>query len=597
MTNFIIFSGRSTLLELPLGTSRGETSFEVQETARIGFEVDDYDERVTYQILIGDIPLSEEPQEGRTRLEWASSPCLDGASGITPISLRDARNGTVLARSLALVEPSKLSATAYEIMFDDMRRISVELLLDLISKSRLALSEGTPPRHGGVQPLTARLELSQIRRFWQRFSSVLAEILEEPHVELRNGTSIRRPKPGERLSVGVLRRFAQQGLRARDAVLLGGLLELPTVMPNRDIRENRVIVGFIDLLQRRAERSLKRAREERDMRLGKLHGYGPHDAALTRFVQRREGPKIAKLQEIVEASEEVVTEMRRAIGSFAVPVKRIALQDLLESFEGAFFRSHPQYSRAARLMRKFLDNTSIVVEQGETEGAKSIETIFEQWVFFQVSASLQAAGLSCISHNSIFEPIARDRFSVDLDRNAAILFEAPDKRMVRLRYEPTILPRQAAQGIDSLYRGHSVSPWTPDIVLEILKPGDDPRDYRLAYAAVIDAKYTAVGHVWDRLQRIEKYREIRSVGTDSQIARQVWVAAPIFASLQPRDEAITWSAEGEVGADPFDVILGVIGADPADSYRTATIFKAFVLGLLKHSEKYVNATSLERGIS
>ena len=229
-------------------------------------------------------------------------------------------------------------------------------------------------------------------------------------------------------------------------------------------------------------------------------------------------------------------------------------------------------------------------EQGDAEGAKSIETIFEQWVFFQVSAALQAAGLTCISHNSIFEPISRDRFAVDLDRNAAIDFETSDNRIVRLRYEPTILPQQAARGIDSLYRGHSVSPWTPDIVLEIFVPGADPRDYRLAYAVVIDAKYTTERNVWDRLQSIEKYREIRSVETDSQIARQVWVAAPITASLRPRDEAVTWSANGEVGADPFDVILGVIGSDPADRNQTGATLKAFVLGALEHSRDYARVT-------
>src|SRR5690606_8315127 len=162
---------------------------------------------------------------------------------------------------------------------------------------------------------------------------------------------------------------------------------------------------------------------------------------------------------------------------------------------------------------------------------------------------------SCISHNSIFEPIARDRFSVDLDRNAAIDFEAPDKRIVRLRYEPTILPREAAQGMDSLYRGNSASPWTPDIVLEILAPSADLRDSRLAYAAVMDTKYTTAGNVWDRLEKIEKYREIRSVDTDGQIARQVWVVAPISASLQPRDGAVTWSTSSDVSADAFDVIL------------------------------------------
>ena len=164
MTQFIVFSGRSTLIAVPLGIPRNEVSFEVEETARIGFEVDDYDERVNYQILIGDIPLSEEPRESRRCIEWLASPCLDGALGITPISLRDAQNGDVLARAFALVEPNKLSANAYERMLNDMQRISVELLLDLISKSRVALSRGLPLRRDGLQPLTARVELGQIRR-------------------------------------------------------------------------------------------------------------------------------------------------------------------------------------------------------------------------------------------------------------------------------------------------------------------------------------------------------------------------------------------------------------------------------------------------
>ena len=121
-------------------------------------------------------------------------------------------------------------------------------------------------------------------------------------------------------------------------------------------------------------------------------------------------------------------------------------------------------------------------------------------------------------------------------------------------------------------------------------PSEDLRDYRLAYAAVIDAKYTTSENVWDRLQTIEKYREIRSVDTNNQIARQVWVAAPIPTSLQPRDEAVTWSANGEVGANPFDVILGIIGADPADRDQTGVTLKAFVLGLLEHSQEYARST-------
>ncbi len=594
MTRFIVFTGRSTLLEIPVGGAQSVQSFEVQETTRIGFEVEDHDERVTYQITIGDIPIAEPPQERRSRLEWQASPCLDGASGVTPISLRDAATGEVLARTLALVEPSKLSEVAYDAMLEDMRRISVELLLDLISKSRLALAQLPSSGEAGVKPLTARLELSQIRRFWKRFSPVIADILEDPHTELRPIQTTRQLRPGERLTPDVLRRFAQRGLSAREAVRSGGLVELATTVQVRNTRENRVLVAFMDLLRRRVKRSLRRARSEREMRLAQKRSYGSADAALVRFIQLREDPKIARLREIVDACEGTMSEIHRAIQSFAVPVTRMGRQDFLASFNGPFFRSHPKYARAARLMLAFLNNTAIVVEQGDAEGAKSIETIFEQWVFFQVSAALQAAGLSCISHNSIFEPIARDRFSVDLDRNAAIDFEAGDKRIVRLRYEPTILPREAAQGMDSLYRGNSASPWTPDIVLEILAPSADLRDYRLAYAAVIDAKYTTVGNVWDRLEKIEKYREIRSVDTDGQIARQVWVVAPISASLQPRDGAVTWSTNGDVSADAFDVILGVLGADPADRDQTGATLKAFILGLLTHSAEYAEATRRQK---
>lgn len=591
MTRFIIFSGRSTLLELQLGTSQGVPSFEVQETARIGFEVDDHDERVVYQIMIGDISLAEEPREHRTRLEWPASPCLDGASGITPISLRDAASGTVLARSLALVEPSKLSANAYEGMFADMRRVSVELLLDLISKSRLSLAQRTSSRDGAAQPLTARLELSQIRRFWQSFSRILAEILEDPHVELRNRRMIRRPKGGDSLTPEVIRRFAQRGIGAREAVRSGGLVELLTAMPDRNTQENRALVAFIEVLRRRVGRSLERARAERDMRVAKVRDPGPGDAALSRFIHRREEPKITKLQEVIDACEGVITEMNRAIINFGVPVTKMGRQDFLRIFDGSFFRSHPLYSRASRLIQGFLNNTAIVVEQGDAEGAKSIETIFEQWVFFQISAALKAVGAKCISHNSIFEPIARDRFAVDLDRNAAIEFEAPDGRLVRLRYEPMILPEQAARGVDPLYRGHSTLPWTPDIVLEIFVQGSTQRDYQLAYALVIDAKYTAAGNVWDRLEKVEKYTEIRSFETGGQIVRQVWVAAPIKASLRPRDKAVTWSEAGEVGANPMDVILGVVGTDPADRDQTEATLKAFVLGVLEHSRGFTSLTT------
>ncbi len=594
MTRFIVFSGRAKLLDVPLGGPTVPATFEVTETTRIGFEVEEHDENTSYEVFIGDFPLAEnvQPQEHRSRLEWPASACLDGASGVTPILLRDASTGSVLVRLYALVEPSKLSAIAYERMFDDVRQVSIELLLDLVSKSRVAVSRGLPVQRNSLQALTARVELTQIRRFWHVYSAILSDVFDEPHLELRRGLAVRMLHSGERLDASVLRGFAHRGLRPRQALRTGTLLELPTALPSRDTLENRTIVAFIDLLCRRVERSLMRAREERDTRAASIAVHGETGSALRRFFQLREAPKIAKLQEVIDSAETLLTNMRRAIRVFAVPVSRMLPRDFFDGFNTPVFRSHPRYSLAAQMMRGFLRNTAIVVEQGDSEGAKPIETIYEQWVFFQICAALRDAGLTCVSHNSIFEPIARDRFSVDLDRNAAITFEAPDKRIVRLRYEPTILPHDAAQGIDSIYRGRSESPWTPDIVLEILKPRDDPRDYRLVYAAVIDAKYTTAGNTENRLEGIEKYREIRSVETGDQIARQVWVVAPIKASLRPRDEAITWSAAGDIGANPLDVILGIVGSDPGSPIDTREMLRAFILGTLNHAESFASATDL-----
>lgn len=593
MTKFIIYSYHSSLDEVIIGTSQ-QSYFEVPETKHIGFEVDDYNENITYQIMIGDFPINE-PNIYRRRIGWPISSYLDGASGITPITLREQSTGAVLAQSVALVEADKLSTNTYKIMFDDIRRISVELLLDLVSKSRMTLSWNEPIQFNRVQPLTARLELSQIRRFWDRFAPILVDILEEPYIELRSSTTIRRIKPGEKFKPINLQYFVQLGLRNHDVIHSDRLFVLPTTMPDRNVQENKVVIGFIDILRRRMERSLKRARSERDQCISCLYNDENNNATLKRFLQRREEPKITKLQEIIESSEVVISEMRRIMYGFSIPVKVVSREKIFKCFERPIFSHHPKYSHAARLMRGFLRNTSIIVEQGDAEGAKPIETIFEQWVFFQVSAALQAAGLSCISHNSIFEPIARDRFSVDLDRNAAIEFEAPDKRIVRLRYEPTILPQHSAQGVDTLYRGQSSSPWIPDIVLEVLVPATGQRDYRLAYATVIDAKYTTARNVLSRLEDIAKYRNIRSLDTERQIARQVWVAAPIEAQLQPHDDSITWSSDGEINAKWDDFILGVIGTDPADPDQTSLILKAFIMGILKHAELYALSNNL--GIS
>ena len=121
------------------------------------------------------------------------------------------------------------------------------------------------------------------------------------------------------------------------------------------------------------------------MRAASITMHGETDSALRRFVQLREGPKIAKLLEAIDSAETLLDNMRRAMRVFAVPVSRMLPRDFFDGFDTPVFRSHPRYSLVAQMMRGFLRNTAIVVEQGDSEGAKSIETIYEQWVFFQIA--------------------------------------------------------------------------------------------------------------------------------------------------------------------------------------------------------------------
>jgi len=183
-----------------------------------------------------------------------------------------------------------------------------------------------------MQPLTPRLELSRIRRLWDSLSPILVDILKDPHIELRQSRAIRRPRPGERFTPDVVRRFTQRGLHPRDAVRDGVPVELPTAIPDRNTRENGAIVAFMGPYWA-AGRPQPEVRSGRT-RHAKIRGVGTDDPALARFFQQREEPKIARLEEIVDAREGALTELRRAMRSFAVPVSRMGRQNLLASFNG-----------------------------------------------------------------------------------------------------------------------------------------------------------------------------------------------------------------------------------------------------------------------
>lgn len=602
MKTFVIFSKNGNSLfevefpSLDFGRPQAPRSVRLRETDHIGFEVTEPGD-AAYDVSIGDRSLAQiDAQRGLARrlrrsVEWEAAAWLDGAKGITPISLRFSQSPDCLVQVNALVEPSKLTLAAYDQMFLEISRISIDLLLDLISKSRLSLAGQNT---GAARPraVSARVELSRIKQFWSGFAPLLTAALSSPALGGRREMRLRPLSKATQFNGNLLQRLCASGLSPQAAIRSGRPFALSVVVPTADTAEHRAIKGFLTMLRERVRRGHQLAMTELAHLKETLKQHADGDAMLQDFISKREAPRLARLQSAQIEAERLLMDIARLAAELKeVQIDRFNAQPLRHSLDTPVFRSEPNYCRVASAMRAFVEQSALVVEEGSDERAKPIETIFEQWSFFQIVAALRAAGLVCISHSALFEPLTRNRFSIDLDRNAAVIFESLDGRRVSLRYEPTILPKAAAKGIDTLYRGSASVPWTPDIVLEVFASDPSSNEDRLTYAAVIDAKYTKAHNLNDRLAKIEKYADIRCSLTNRQIVRQIWVAAPVEAGLEPRDETILWSTDGEVSANPDDQIRGTLGLDPANPVDTVQAAKSLVLGILNHAKAFASQSS------
>ena len=125
MTKFVIFSkdGKQVFEtefdSTGLGKLAEPKSFRLHETDRIGFEVIDPG-GVEFDLWIGDRSLVQiDAKRGAARrmrrsVEWEATSWLDGAKGVTPVTLRGAEGVGIHVQVNALVEPSKLTLAAYD---------------------------------------------------------------------------------------------------------------------------------------------------------------------------------------------------------------------------------------------------------------------------------------------------------------------------------------------------------------------------------------------------------------------------------------------------------------------------------------------------
>ena len=107
------------------------------------FNIPDPEQNTEYRILMGD----EQPQDTTGEdfghvISWKHATYFESARGRVPICVLSKRLGSPGAcqervRCAVNVLPTKLGEERYEAMFEDLRTLSVCLVFDLISKSRL----------------------------------------------------------------------------------------------------------------------------------------------------------------------------------------------------------------------------------------------------------------------------------------------------------------------------------------------------------------------------------------------------------------------------------------------------------------------------
>ena len=596
MSVFVVYrAGNDVLLDVE--TTQGGVSFAIDETTQVGFELADPPSVEGLSLWLGDEAL-EKPDARRRYLDWQVRPYFDGAWGPTPIVLRSSEaRPQVLAT--ALVRRSKLSEATYERLFSDISQIAVGLLMELLSKSGSGSRSVRRSDVRAMEALSPQLEFARLQLFWRRFRTPAATVAREPADAPASMYVRRRPRPGERLDATAQARLRQGRIGTRHTAGGGAetaIVPLRTVFATHDIAENHVLLAFLHLLAGRVRYCMERARDETVRLRRQLRELPTNDGRFLQFETERTTPRLDRLEQVIESAQGTLGEIARIRSAIAsrvgvdTEVRHVGRRaravaepmpsrpHIARTLATSLFRSHPHYAGLARLMDEFLRTSSVVVESGEETAGKPLWRLYEQWAFFQIVAGLRRHGLACVSHRSLFEPLARDRFTIDVQRNTALTFEADDGLRVAVRYEPIIMSRRAATGADTVYRGTEAdTPWRPDILIEAFVERNGA--FELVYAAVCDAKYTLRARE-EKLQNLAKYQQIRSVHSDKQIVRQVWAVIPAEPGVRPSDDAVVWTEAGSVRPSSNEIVSGWLGLVPGED--ADDVVDAFLTGLLAY---------------
>lgn len=588
---FALLVRRTVVTSIPVdeGGAQLETPI-VQELDLCAFHVSQPERDKQYAIRMGDEwPDEPEGEDFGEVVRWQYERYFESARGRVIVYLlsRDANSeGSWDIRSQLSINvlPTKLGEERYQSMFDDLRAVSVGLVFDLLSKSRIGLGlTGL----GAISLRPANAELIVLKKLWDSVSFILQQIASQPAMGLSVRSERRLSWGGDQLRPSALRMLAMQGIDPRRRNTPRPFyLQREIVFESTDIPEHRAIVGFLKFLQQRVGDCASRAKQ---------HIVAIQKDRPFRDVDQGDGSNLFR-----DIDQPRMERLKLAVATAAELNDRVASARSLPYLSGVpadfrvpsspVFMNVAPYRRLRDEMLKYFGASVAILDEGIEDRTKSTGRMYEQWVFLQVLAAIKAAGLSTAGQDSFVTPLQHRRFTVDFERGTRVMFGCPDGRTLSVRYEPWVHPAPLARSLhDTYYRGRTgENSWSPDILIELLS---SPRQEQVApileYAIVIDAKYTSEINTRHK-DGVRKYNEIRSTFDDRPIVNQVWLAYPKDTGIVPWDEAVEWTSLGP-NRPRNEVVNGCLGALPpirlvgeaSDSAPNETIVD-FIQGILTY---------------
>lgn len=557
-----LYRGTEAILTLDTASPTHTASATVlAEDVRVAIELTPRQYEREYRLKVGDEAFAP-THSGRRAVEWEDkAPFFDSARGPTRLVLEErvVDSGETWREIMdveLLITPTKLNATAFDQMVEDLAQLASGLLFDLLAKSSLRIQAADAQRPVGISTRSPQSELRLLGSICLRLSGPLDLLLQHPETVLMREQRLQACHGHEAFSPAQLSRLAGRGVDLRSADLVRPFsAHVDVIYHSVDLLENRIVLAFLHLLANRAKACRKRAQEQMNQMDDRVRHW--LDAGAQSAVFDHERPHREKLEAACDEAEAILRQLGTAIVGLG-PLTPYNFERGIP--ETPLFRNVAHYHHLWRVMRQYLSDTVISLEIGAQERLKQTWRMYEQWVFLQISEAVRKWGLTCTNSGDFLAALSRRRFTIDLQRDSYLVFTNNVDTQVIITYEPTIFRKDIADKAGArVFSGMaSDQPLSPDVLIEILRL--TPRgSYEVVYAAVVDAKYSRKPEGY--VDRCLKYQKIRHTGNGRPIVKQVWIAAPVAEGIYPEDSAVVWTDEGPlIGEDEF--IAGHFGMTP-----------------------------------